>query len=116
MCLQTRDLLAAAAEDGVQPKALKVDGGMVANDWLCQALADICDLPVERPRVLETTALGAAYLAGRRAGVYGDFDAFRAVWALDRTFEPAMDATRRAVLLDGWGDAVRRTLSQPPAR
>ncbi len=113
VCLQTRDLLAAASEDGVKPKALKVDGGMVANDWLCQALADVCDLPVERPKVLETTALGAAYLAGRQAGVYGDFDAFRAVWALDRTFEPAMDGGRRAALLEGWAEAVRRTLSRP---
>ncbi len=115
VCLQTRDLLQAAAEDGVRPQALKIDGGMVANDWLCQALADVCDLPVERPKVLETTALGAAYLAGREAGVYGDFDAFRKVWALDRVFEPAMDAGRRDSLVNGWGEAVRRTLSKPTA-
>ena len=111
MCLQTHDLLDAAAQDGPVPAALKIDGGMVANDWLCQALADVCDLPVERPTVLETTALGAAYLAGRKAGVYGDFDAFREVWRLDRRFEPMMEPGRREALVGGWRDAVRRTLS-----
>ena len=111
VCLQTRDLLDAAAKDGAEFKALKVDGGMIANDWLCQALADIADLTVERPRVRETTALGAAYLAGRQAGVYGDLDAFRKSWALDRRFAPAMDAGRRTRLLAGWDDAVRRTLT-----
>ena len=112
VCLQTRDLLAAAAKDGAEPRALKVDGAMIANDWLCQALADIADLTVERPKVRETTALGAAYLAGRRAGVYGDFDAFRESWSLDRSFAPAMDAGRRERLVAGWDDAVRRTLTR----
>ena len=112
VCLQTRDLLAAVERDGVRPGALKVDGGMTANDWLCQALADICDLPVERPAVLETTALGAAYLAGRRAGVYGGFEEFRRVWSLQRRFEPGMDGRRRDALLAGWDEAVRRTISR----
>ena len=111
VALQTHDLLSAVAGDGVRPAALKVDGGMVANDWFCQALSDIADLPVERPAVLETTALGAAYLAGRQAGVYGDFDAFRSVWSLQRRFEPEMDGRRRKRLLAGWDDAVSRTLS-----
>jgi glycerol kinase len=115
VCLQTLDLVDAVAADGARPAALKVDGGMVANDWLCQALADITALPVERPKVLETTALGAAYLAGRRAGVYGDFDAFRAVWRLDRRFEPRMEAKVRDPLVAGWRDAVSRTLSTRPA-
>ena len=111
VALQTRDLLEAVAADGVAPAALKVDGGMCANDWFCQALADIVNLSVERPAVLETTALGAAYLAGRQAGVYGDFDEFRRVWSLERRFEPGMDAGRRGDLLRGWEHAVRRTLS-----
>ena len=113
VALQSHDLLEAVRKDGVSPASLKVDGGMTANDWFCQALADVCDLAVERPAVLETTALGAAYLAGRRAGVYGGFDEFRAVWALQRRFEPGMDARRRTRLLAGWEDAVRRTLSRP---
>jgi glycerol kinase len=112
VCLQTLDLLDAVAEDGVRPATLKVDGGMVANDWLCQALADVLDLPVERPQVLETTALGAAYLAGRQAGVYGDLDAFRHVWRLQRRFEPAMDPRRRIALIEGWREAVQRTRSR----
>ena len=113
VCLQTLDLIEAVAQDGVRPAALKVDGGMVANDWLCQALCDIVGLPVERPKVLETTALGAAYLAGRQAGIYGGFDAFRRVWSLDRRFEPMMDARTRRALTAGWDDAVKRTLSHP---
>ena len=113
VALQSHDLLEAVRADGVAPASLKVDGGMAANDWFCQALCDVCDLPVERPAVLETTALGAAYLAGRQAGVYGDFDAFRSVWSLQRRFEPGMDAPRRDRLLGGWADAVRRTLSRP---
>ena len=114
--LQTHDLLKAVAQDGVEPASLKVDGGMVANDWFCQALSDVCDLPVERPAVLETTALGAAYLAGSRAGVYGGFEEFRSTARLQRRFEPEMDAPRRTRLLSGWEDAVRRTLSQPAER
>ena len=115
VCLQTLDLIEAVAQDGVKPAALKVDGGMVANDWLCQALCDIVGLPVERPQVLETTALGAAYLAGSRAGVYGDFDAFKSIWKLDRRFEPAMDKATRKALIAGWRDAVKRTLSHGAA-
>ncbi len=110
--LQSHDLLEAVRGDGVAPVSLKVDGGMTANDWFCQALSDVCGLAVERPAVLETTALGAAYLAGRGAGVYGGFEEFRSVWRLQRRFEPAMDARRRARLLAGWEDAVGRTLSR----
>ena len=86
---------------------------MVANDWLCQALCDIVGLPVERPKVLETTALGAAYLAGRQAGVYGGFEAFETIWSLDRRFEPSMKAKVREPLIAGWRDAVGRTLTRP---
>lgn len=113
-CYQTRDLLAAMREDGAVPAALRVDGGMVANGWMVQFLADLLDLPVDRPVVMETTALGAAYLAGRKAGVYGDFAEFTRVWQRDRRFDPAMPASTRAALLAGWQEAVKRTLSGAP--
>ena len=87
---------------------LRVDGGMVVNDWLCQFLADMLDRPVERPAVIETTALGAAYLAGLAAGVYGSLDDVAAAWRLERRFEPAMAADERQKLLDGWRRAVAR--------
>ncbi|CAM5374664.1 glycerol kinase [Aquamicrobium terrae] len=90
---------------------LRVDGGMVASDWTMQRLADILDAPVDRPTILETTALGAAWLAGAEAGVWPAADEFARSWALDRRFEPQMDATTRAAKLKGWRDAVRRTLS-----
>ena len=111
---QTRDLLEAmksdwrgAANDGV----LRVDGGMSASDWSMQFLSDIIGAPVDRPKVLETTALGAAWLAGMRAGVYPDRDGFAAEWALDRRFEPAMDDATRDRRYAGWQDAVKRTLT-----
>jgi glycerol kinase len=113
VCYQTRDLLEAMARDmeaaGLgKPAALKVDGGMVKNDWFCQRLADLTGLPVERPRVTETTALGAAYLAGLAAGLFRDFDDIARGWALDRRFEPALAATTRDALYDGWTRAVAR--------
>jgi glycerol kinase len=84
---------------------------MAASDYTMQFLADILNVPVDRPVLMETTALGAAYLAGRKAGVYPDLDGFAATWKLDRRFEPAMDAPTRAAKWSGWQDAVRRTLS-----
>ena len=114
---QTADLVDAMAADMRDAAAdaglgtLRVDGGMVVNDWLCQFLADILDRPVERPAVVETTALGAAYLAGLAAGVYGSLDEVAAAWRLDRRFEPAMAAGDRQRLLDGWRRAVARVRS-----
>ncbi len=108
---QTHDLLAAMARDGVQPSALKVDGGMVQNSWLCQFLADILDMPVDRPQVMETTALGAAYLAGLGADLYGSLNEIAAQWQLDQRFEPTMTDDTRDRLLDGWSRAVSATLS-----
>ncbi|MDQ6434518.1 glycerol kinase GlpK [Mesorhizobium sp. LHD-90] len=111
---QTRDLLDAMKKDwrtGNGKTVLRVDGGMVASDWTMQRLADILDAPVDRPTVLETTALGAAWLAGSRAGVWPDAAAFAKSWALDRRFEPEMDEPTRSRKLAGWRDAVRRTLS-----
>jgi glycerol kinase len=106
---QTRDLMLAMAGDvGEGGTALRVDGGMVANDWVCQFLADILDLPVERPVVTETTALGAAYLAGLAVGLYPSLDALGEVWRCERRFEPKMDAALRDRLYAGWSDAIRR--------
>src|SRR5437763_14739594 len=97
----------ADAELGA-PKALKVDGGMVKNDWFCQRLADLTGLPVERPVVTETTALGAAYLAGLGAGLFSGFADIAHAWALDRRFEPQLGAATRDALYDGWAKAVAR--------
>jgi glycerol kinase len=110
-CFQTRDLLEAMRADGADPKSLRVDGGMVANDWLMQRLADILGVPVERPRSIESTIRGAAALAGLAAGIYPSLDAIAAQWALDRAFEPRLAAEEREALYAGWRDAVRRTLS-----
>lgn len=112
---QTRDLWEAMRADwqGAGGESiLRVDGGMSASDWTMQFLADILGAPVHRPEVLETTALGAAWLAGMRAGVYPDRDGFAATWALEREFMPMMDAETRAVRYAGWKDAVARTLSR----
>ena len=111
---QTRDLLEAMKDDwqDAQDKGiLRVDGGMSASDWAMQFLSDIIGAPVDRPKILETTALGAAWLAGMRAGIYPDQAGFAAQWALDRRFEPKMDAATRDRRYAGWQDAVRRTLS-----
>ncbi|MHA1529495.1 MAG: glycerol kinase GlpK [Alphaproteobacteria bacterium] len=110
---QTRDLLEAMKGDwpGASDTILRVDGGMTASDWTMQFLAGIIGAPVDRPRVLETTALGAAWLAGMRAGVYPGADEFARSWALERRFEPALDAATRSAKYAGWQDAVRRTLS-----
>ncbi|HEX8373638.1 MAG TPA: FGGY-family carbohydrate kinase, partial [Geminicoccaceae bacterium] len=110
---QTRDLMDAMAGDlreagAGKPQALRVDGGMVANDWLCQYLADVLEAPVERPEVTETTALGAAFLAGLAVGVHPSLDAVAATWRRQRRFEPAMEPARRDGLLRGWHEAVAR--------
>jgi len=112
VAFQTRDLAATMAGDGaVWPAALRVDGGMAANDWLCQFLADLLDTPVERPVHLETTALGAAFHAGLAVGVWSGLDALARTWQRGARFVPAMEAARRATLVAGWQDAVSRTLS-----
>ena len=114
VCYQTCDLLDAMHRDwksGDRETVLRVDGGMVASDWTMQRLADILDAPVDRPTILETTALGAAWLAGHRAGLWPDREGFAEAWARDRRFEPEMDGRTRAAKIRGWKDAVRRTLS-----
>ena len=113
MCYQTLDLLDAMKADypALSDAALRVDGGMVASDWTMQHLADILQRPVHRPKVLETTALGAAWLAGMHAGVWPDEKGFASTWKLDRCFEPSMKSDARQRLITGWRDAVRRTLT-----
>lgn len=110
---QTRDLLEAMHADwpNAEEAALRVDGGMSASDWAMQFLSDILGAPVDRPEVLETTALGAAWLAGQRAGVYPAMDEFAATWALERKFEPTLDEALRTQRYARWGRAVQATLS-----
>ncbi|HHL21673.1 MAG TPA: glycerol kinase [Aliiroseovarius sp.] len=109
---QTADLLGAMQADwsGGQASTLRVDGGMAASDYAMQFLADVTGAAVDRPRVLETTALGAAWLAGMRTGLYPGPEEFAASWALERQFAPHMDEALRARKLSAWADAVRRTL------
>ncbi|WP_417309682.1 glycerol kinase GlpK [Devosia sp.] len=113
VCYQTRDLLDAMHKDwgGASDTVLRVDGGMVGSDWTMQFLADILDAAVDRPTILETTALGAAWLAGWKAGVWPDREGFAERWALDRQFTPQMDDATRERKLAGWRDAVQRTLT-----
>jgi glycerol kinase len=86
---------------------------MTANEWLCQFLADILGLPVERPQNLETTALGAAFLAGMATGVWGDLAAVERTWTRRDCFEPSMPEDRRTRLICGWRSAVAKTLTSP---
>ena len=118
---QTRDLYEAmrsdwdAASAGSSHSAvLRVDGGMVANDWMVQSLSDILQAPVDRPEVIETTALGAAWLAGMQVGLYPKADAFSDSWALDRHFEPEMSKRAADTRYAGWRDAVSRVLTVRP--
>jgi glycerol kinase len=116
---QTLDLMAAMRADwpgaAAADMVLRVDGGMVASDWTLQFLADILDAPVDRPAVMETTALGAAYLAGLAAGICPSPDAFATTWRRERRFSPAMDGDMRRRKVAGWRTAVRRVLQAPAA-
>jgi glycerol kinase len=114
VCYQTNDLLAAMAADGAAAiSELRVDGGMVANSWLMQFLADLLAIPVARPAVTETTAIGAAFLAGLHCGLFGSLDDIAACWACESRFQPALTAERRATLLAGWTTAVNKVTSRP---
>ncbi len=110
---QTRDLVEAMRGDwkGAGDTVLRVDGGMTASDWTMQFLADILGAPVDRPAVLETTAVGAAWLAGMKSGICPGPEAFSESWALERRFLPRMEEAERTTLYAGWKDAVRRTLT-----
>ena len=98
-------------KDGATINTVRVDGGMVKNDWLTQYLANVLDIAIERPKQTETTALGAAYLAGLQCGVYDSLDDLTANWQQEREFHPAMDNELRERVIAGWADAVRRTRS-----
>jgi glycerol kinase len=113
VCYQTRDLLEAMKKDwGASGQTvLRVDGGMTASDWTMQNLADILDAPVDRPKVLETTALGAAYLAGLQAGLLPPPAEFAKSWKRDKRFSPKMKADMRNAKYAGWKDAVRKLLA-----
>ena len=107
---QTADLLSALARDGARVTRLRVDGGMVANDWLCQFIADVSGVPVERPANTETTALGAALLAMVGVGAVSTLEHAAEDWRLERRFVPAMDATTRERELAGWQRAIARAV------
>jgi glycerol kinase len=108
---QTLDLCDAMARDGAtRVRAIRVDGGMAANNWFCQFLADMLEASVERPRQLETTCLGAAFLAGLATGVWSDLAAISRTWSRSAEFAPRMPECERTSLIDGWRMAVRRTL------
>ena len=113
VCYQTSDLLSAISKDLGESKlsAIRVDGGMAASNWTMQMLSDLVELPVDRPKNLETTALGAAYLAGMQVGFYPPMDEFSESWQSESQFNSKMKAELRERKLAGWKDAVRRTLS-----
>jgi glycerol kinase len=110
MAYQVTDLLEAMQEDsGIRLAELRVDGGAAANDLLLQFQADLLGVPVVRPAVTETTALGAAYLAGLAVGVWETMDEIAGHWRMDRFFEPKMPRSEAARLLERWRDALRRS-------
>ncbi len=111
VCYQTRDLMNAMAQDSIVPTELRVDGGMVVNDWLTQFLSDMLKIPVIRPQTVETTALGAAFLAGLQVGVYQSLDEISALWGVERRFSPTLDVNKADQLYAGWLDAVQRVKS-----
>ncbi len=106
VCYQTFDLLEAKRRDGLEPTRLRVDGGMVQNNWLCAFLADVLGIIVERPVQTETTALGAAYLAGLQIGLFDSIDDIARRWQAEREFNPQMDEHNRNLLLADWHEVV----------
>ena len=112
VCYQSYELLEAMADDvGENIEMLRIDGGMANNDWLAQYLADITQTPVARPALLETTALGAARLAGLHAGVFDDLNALQEAWIADQTFAPSMNDSQRRALLSTWRRAVKAAIA-----
>lgn len=110
VCYQTRDLLQAMSQDGACPASIRVDGGMVVNDWLMQFLADTLGVTIERPQVTETTALGVAYLAGLQAGVFENLEQVANLWHNEAKFVPQMSECDRERLYAGWLEAVGKVL------
>jgi glycerol kinase len=111
VCYQTKDLMLAIAADGASLNQLRVDGGMVNNNYLVQTLSDVLDCEVHRPKIIETTALGAAYAAGLKIGIFESLAAIEAKWQLDSSFSPAKNEKWRQTNYNGWLDAVARTRS-----
>ena len=107
---QTYDLFEAMKHDGLRPKVVKVDGGMITNNWFAQFLSDVVNVGVLRPNVRETTALGAAFMAGLQIGVYKSLKDISKKWSLDRKFIPKMKKNERNALINGWSKAIKRTL------
>jgi glycerol kinase len=113
MCYQTKDVVDAMRKDtNLKIKALKIDGGAVANNFLCQFQADILGIDVVRPKVTETTSLGAAYLAGLAIGYWKNSDEIKKHWAVDKVFKPKMASKHVLKLCAGWREAVERTLTK----
>ena len=111
VCYQTKDLQKAMESDGVRPTTLRVDGGMVANNWLLQFLSDILGANVDRPKIIETTALGAAYLAGLQAGLFPSLESLENLWQCQQRFEPKMEKSERDKYYLGWQQAVEKVKS-----
>jgi len=107
---QSFDLFKAMNNDGLKPKVVKVDGGMVSNNWFSQFLSDILDIKVIRPKINETTALGAAFIAGLYTGEFNSFKSISKRWKIDKRFNPNIDKLSRIKLLKGWEQAIKRTL------
>ena len=111
VCYQTYDLLNAMKKDGIDLTELNIDGGMAANNWVLQFLADIVSVKVARPTSIETTAMGVAFLAGLQSGLYQSLEHIQELWQLDREFTPQMDSLQKDKLLNGWSDAIQRVLT-----
>jgi glycerol kinase len=107
---QTHDLFEAMNNDGLKPRIIKVDGGMVKNNWFSQFLSDVLNIKVLRPKVDETTALGAAFMAGLQIGVYKSLKDISKNWKADRVFNPKMKIQHRKNLIKGWKSVIKKTL------
>ena len=107
---QSHDLFNAMRKDGLKPNIVKVDGGMVENEWFSQFLANIVDIKTERPKVLETTALGDALFAGYQIGVFKSLEQIKRKWKKDKIFKPKLSNSVRKKLLNGWKLSVEKTL------
>jgi len=108
---QSNDLFYSMNKDGLKPRIVKIDGGMVANNWFSQFLANIINLKVVRPKILETTALGAAMLAGYQIGEFKSLNHIKKTWRKDKEFLPKIDKKFRNHLLQGWQQAIKKTLT-----
>ena len=107
---QTYDLFEAMKHDGLRPKIIKVDGGMVMNNWFSQFLSNVVNVKVLRPKVHETTALGAAFMAGLKIGIYKSLKDISKNWHLDKKFTPQINNKNRSILIKGWSTAIKRAL------